>query len=163
MPWLTVTHDLNGDKMPEPSPLDAPAHAISRREFVVLIWKGLLWMSGILGGYITLRFLAYLSPDATPAPMDLGPISDLPSNEPTLLPHASAILIPTEGGIKALSLECTHLGCQVTYKRTHFVCPCHGSEFAIDGTVIKGPADRPLQTLDLETSADGHLILLKGG
>ncbi len=149
--------------MPEPLRLDTPSRAISRRDFIALIWKGLLWMISALGGTITLRFFTYPAPDERSASIDLGPVSNLSLNEPTLLPNGSAILIPTASGIKAFSLECTHLGCQVAYKRTHFVCPCHGSEFAIDGTVIKGPADRPLQALDIETSADGHLILRMGG
>jgi len=44
----------------------------------------------------------------------------------------------------ALSAICTHAGCTVRFDGTRVVCPCHGSTFALDGTVTHGPATRPL-------------------
>jgi Rieske Fe-S protein len=46
----------------------------------------------------------------------------------------------------ALSLRCTHAGCTVGWdgEARRFQCPCHGSRFAADGGVLKGPARRPL-------------------
>lgn len=44
----------------------------------------------------------------------------------------------------ALSAVCTHAGCTVSYGSRRLSCPCHGSEFAEDGTVTTGPAFRPL-------------------
>ncbi|MEV6598669.1 FAD-dependent oxidoreductase [Actinoplanes sp. NPDC051346] len=54
------------------------------------------------------------------------------------------------GEIHAVSARCTHLGCIVHFNdaETAWECPCHGSRFAIDGTVIQGPANRPLQPRD---------------
>jgi Rieske Fe-S protein len=47
----------------------------------------------------------------------------------------------------ALSARCTHLGCIVAFNdaETAWQCPCHGSRFAVDGSVIQGPANRPLE------------------
>ncbi|HEX4456064.1 MAG TPA: Rieske (2Fe-2S) protein [Kofleriaceae bacterium] len=47
----------------------------------------------------------------------------------------------------ALSAVCTHAGCIVDYSATtgNVECECHGSEFATDGSVLRGPADRPLK------------------
>lgn len=47
----------------------------------------------------------------------------------------------------AVSATCTHLGCIVAFNDVEraWECPCHGSRFAIDGSVIQGPANRPLQ------------------
>jgi glycine/D-amino acid oxidase-like deaminating enzyme/nitrite reductase/ring-hydroxylating ferredoxin subunit len=51
------------------------------------------------------------------------------------------------GQLQALSARCTHLGCIVRFngaERT-WDCPCHGSRFALDGSVIEGPAVHPLE------------------
>jgi Rieske Fe-S protein len=50
----------------------------------------------------------------------------------------------------ALSLLCTHLGCLVTVNEEKISCPCHGSEFDLQGNVLKGPAERPLRRFLVE-------------
>ncbi|WP_116206709.1 FAD-dependent oxidoreductase [Amycolatopsis circi] len=51
-----------------------------------------------------------------------------------------------EGGLHAVSLRCTHLGCFVRFNAAErsWDCPCHGSRFDIDGAVLEGPATVPL-------------------
>jgi glycine/D-amino acid oxidase-like deaminating enzyme/nitrite reductase/ring-hydroxylating ferredoxin subunit len=46
------------------------------------------------------------------------------------------------GGIHAVSATCTHLGCRVTFNTAEqsWDCPCHGSRFDVEGSVIQGPA-----------------------
>jgi cytochrome b6-f complex iron-sulfur subunit len=46
----------------------------------------------------------------------------------------------------ALSLICKHKGCTVELEGKKFVCPCHGSEYEIDGKVTEGPAKKNLDT-----------------
>lgn len=49
-----------------------------------------------------------------------------------------------------MSAECTHEGCTVRRMDAVskvMVCPCHGSQYAMDGTVIHGPALQSLRTL----------------
>jgi cytochrome b6-f complex iron-sulfur subunit len=43
--------------------------------------------------------------------------------------------------------NCTHLGCTFPWNAMdqQFQCPCHGSRYAPDGSVVRGPADRPLK------------------
>jgi cytochrome b6-f complex iron-sulfur subunit len=45
----------------------------------------------------------------------------------------------------AVSSICTHQGCTVMYASNEFQCPCHGSAFSDNGSVINGPATTPLQ------------------
>lgn len=59
-----------------------------------------------------------------------------------------------EGGVYAVSLICTHLGCIVKPVASGFDCPCHGSRFDRNGSVIKGPAPRPLSWLKLTGSGN---------
>jgi menaquinol-cytochrome c reductase iron-sulfur subunit len=51
-----------------------------------------------------------------------------------------------DGGVTAFGPQCTHLGCAYHWDegRRQFLCPCHSSLFGIDGSVISGPAPRPL-------------------
>ena len=50
------------------------------------------------------------------------------------------------GALHLVSARCTHLGCLVAWNAAErsWDCPCHGSRFDVDGTVLTGPA-----TLDL--------------
>ncbi|MEN9224289.1 MAG: cytochrome b6-f complex iron-sulfur subunit [Thermostichus sp. HHBFW_bins_43] len=48
--------------------------------------------------------------------------------------------------------NCTHLGCTFPWNPIdqEFQCPCHGSRYAADGSVIRGPAPLPLQLVRVE-------------
>ncbi|MCC2676236.1 MAG: hypothetical protein K0R58_3183, partial [Ramlibacter sp.] len=52
-----------------------------------------------------------------------------------------------DGELFAVSQVCTHMGCKVHWNsvETSWDCPCHGSRFRPDGTVIEGPALKPLK------------------
>jgi nitrite reductase/ring-hydroxylating ferredoxin subunit len=58
-----------------------------------------------------------------------------------------AIHRDADGRLYAVSAKCTHLGCEVSWNNgeTTWDCPCHGSIFAADGTVIHGPAVSDLE------------------
>lgn len=56
--------------------------------------------------------------------------------------------------LHAFSAVCPHLGCVVQWNADEqsFDCPCHGSRFSHDGTVINGPAGKGLTKLEYKSS-----------
>jgi len=59
-----------------------------------------------------------------------------------------------DGDLHAVSAICSHKGCHVTWNdgEGSWDCPCHGSRFDVDGSVLDTPANDPLDpvTLDVE-------------
>jgi glycine/D-amino acid oxidase-like deaminating enzyme/nitrite reductase/ring-hydroxylating ferredoxin subunit len=57
-----------------------------------------------------------------------------------------------QGGLHAVHAACTHMQCTVAWNGTEksWDCPCHGARFAVDGTVLTGPADRDLEYINVE-------------
>jgi glycine/D-amino acid oxidase-like deaminating enzyme/nitrite reductase/ring-hydroxylating ferredoxin subunit len=57
------------------------------------------------------------------------------------------------------SAVCTHVGCIVHWNGFEkcWDCPCHGSQFLPDGTVINGPAISPLAKVDEPAERDREL------
>jgi glycine/D-amino acid oxidase-like deaminating enzyme/nitrite reductase/ring-hydroxylating ferredoxin subunit len=51
-----------------------------------------------------------------------------------------------DGVLHGVSLRCTHLGCLLKFNDAErsWDCPCHGSRFDLDGSVLEGPATSPL-------------------
>ena len=60
--------------------------------------------------------------------------------------HERAVCRDDDGVVHQVGARCTHLGCLVSFNvpEQTWECGCHGSRFAPDGTVLSGPATRPL-------------------
>lgn len=66
----------------------------------------------------------------------------------------------SESNVVAFAPQCTHLGCAYHWDdhNNNFLCPCHTSTFGIDGTVLSGPAPRPLDRYDIKLQGTKLLI-----
>ncbi|MET9955883.1 FAD-dependent oxidoreductase [Streptomyces sp. NPDC006339] len=66
-----------------------------------------------------------------------------------------AVYRDEQGTPHSVSARCTHLGCLVHFNDAEraWECPCHGSRFAPDGSVLQGPAVRPLEPRPLPESS----------
>ena len=63
-----------------------------------------------------------------------------------------------ENKYRALLMECTHKQCTVSMSGKTLVCPCHGSEFSLEGKVLKSPAEKDL--LEFKVTEDESNIYL---
>jgi cytochrome b6-f complex iron-sulfur subunit len=117
---------------------------------------GLLLLNGVR------RFLSYQEPSARTRQAVLGEPGFYPVNSVTAVPGVDCSLLRDEGGFYAISRICTHLGCLVSPDETSFNCPCHGSKFARDGAVVDGPANQPLQQVQVAQLGDGRLVIDAG-
>ena len=132
-----------------------------RRDFLKLGTRGLLALSGLLGLGGLLRYLSFQSEPAQPRQIPLGAATDYPPGTRSVVADGQALLIHDENGLRAISLVCTHLGCLVQEEGEGFACPCHGSLYAADGTLLRGPATQALHELRVEQSESGELLLIR--
>jgi glycine/D-amino acid oxidase-like deaminating enzyme/nitrite reductase/ring-hydroxylating ferredoxin subunit len=63
--------------------------------------------------------------------------------------HKVAVYKKEDSSLIECSAVCPHIGCVVAWNPLEkcWDCPCHGSQFAVDGAVINGPATRDLKRL----------------
>ncbi len=57
--------------------------------------------------------------------------------------------------------ECNHAGCSVRREGAAWRCPCHGSTFALEGGLTKGPATADLAVYDFALEGDRLTIFGK--
>jgi menaquinol-cytochrome c reductase iron-sulfur subunit len=56
-----------------------------------------------------------------------------------------------DGRVSAYSTVCPHLGCPISYASGGaFHCPCHDSDFRLDGAKVTGPSERPMDAVEVE-------------
>ncbi len=68
-----------------------------------------------------------------------------------------------DGAYVALLARCTHRGCQPDPVGDRLVCPCHGSEYDLKGSVLQGPAEEPLTRYPVRIQGNDVIVLLRGG
>ena len=134
---------------------------LSRRDFLKISTNSLLALAAALGLGGLLRYLSYQFDSPPSNEFDIGPETEYPPNSRTVLAHIPAVVIHDGDGMKVMSLTCTHLGCMVEPSTFGFECPCHGSKYNPDGSVVKGPAASNLPKLRLQKTEDGNLHVFR--
>jgi cytochrome b6-f complex iron-sulfur subunit len=82
-----------------------------------------------------------------------GPVDSFePGTVSAFVPGKFYLARLEDGGFLAMSRRCTHLSCTVPWvaAQNKFICPCHSSEFDINGEVTNPPAPRALDLYQLE-------------
>lgn len=78
----------------------------------------------------------------------------------------AVVLVRTRSQLYALADRCSHRGCSLHEGRLNaddtLTCPCHGSTFRLDGSIVKGPATSPQPAFDVRTS-DGKVEIRAPG
>ena len=66
----------------------------------------------------------------------------------------------SDSEVVAYSPQCTHLGCAYRWEeeKNEFICPCHTTNFSIEGNVLGGPAPRPLDRFPVKMAGSRLLI-----
>jgi nitrite reductase/ring-hydroxylating ferredoxin subunit/uncharacterized membrane protein len=68
----------------------------------------------------------------------------------------AVVLVRTSAQLYALADRCSHRGCSLHEGRLNdddtLTCPCHGSTFRLDGSIVKGPATSPQPAFDVRAS-----------
>ena len=141
---------------PRPSRLDP--EPVARRDFLglsALVATGATMLFALLG-MLRLPKAAVLPSVSRKFRLTLP--ETLAAGEAFVPPGRSVAVFRDTEGVYAISMVCTHLGCIVKPSPHGFDCPCHGSRFARDGAVIKGPAPTPLPWLGVTVAANSVTV-----
>lgn len=79
----------------------------------------------------------------------LSSTADVPLNSGKVV--GDTLITQRQPGVfDAFVSRCTHAGCVLPgVDGDTIVCPCHGSRFALNGTVLRGPAMEPLVPVEV--------------
>lgn len=139
--------------------------ALTRRQFSKVSLDMLTALLGIAAAAAGLLRLPM--PHVLPTPsrrFRIGTLRDYPPKTERYFESERVLVRADESGIFAVSLVCTHLGCTVARdaNQAGFLCPCHGSKYRDDGSVIAGPAPRRLRSLEVVAEPSGWLAVDAG-
>lgn len=101
------------------------------------------------------------APDGQTTPIQVASTADIPEGGGLVILKDNIVVTqPAAGEFKAFSAVCPHVGCLLDKVANGTIdCPCHGSTFRIsDGSVVRGPATRPLTPVAI-TVTDGAITI----
>lgn len=135
---------------------------VARRD---LLGLAALWSAAAALGFAALGALRLPKAAVLPSPSKKFRVQlpeSLAAGEAFVPAGRSVALFRDAGGVFAVSTVCTHLGCIVRTTLDGFDCPCHGSRFATDGSVVRGPAPNALPWLGVTPGSGGAVIVDEG-
>jgi menaquinol-cytochrome c reductase iron-sulfur subunit len=152
----------NTNEAPQAPP--ATPEQLTRRDFLSKLSLGLVSLAGLVVGAPVVGFL--LAPLFRQAPeiwRAVGPVTQFQVGETVEVTFLDASPLPwagvtaqtaawlrreSEQTFTAFSVNCTHLGCPVSWLSGAklFMCPCHGGVYYPDGSVAAGPPPQSLPT-----------------
>jgi cytochrome b6-f complex iron-sulfur subunit len=93
----------------------------------------------------------------------IGELKDFAPGTIKVFADHQLIVFSDPEGIYAISSVCTHAGCHVSYKNKEGIlfCPCHGSKFSKEGSVLHGPAKKALPWYSVKLGDHKQLIVDK--
>ncbi len=151
-------------KMSEPGTTQALQTGRNHSEQEIPRRHFLAWLSGagIVGSLLTGVFstFAFMKPRVTfgqPNRFLIGRPDDFPSGARVAIDTKRVCIVREGNQVAAISTTCTHLGCIVAPSQTGFQCPCHGSQFDVDGNVTGGPAPKALAWFQVSLTPSGEL------
>lgn len=133
---------------------------ISRREFIWYAWFSsiALFLAGSAGATLAYAYPRFKEGEFG-GQFVVGAADDFPPGSVTPMRDGKFFLVNVDGEFRAFYQVCTHLGCLVRYvEGSGYRCPCHGSQFALDGTLVASPAPRDMDQFPVEV-VDGQIVV----
>ncbi|HEY9696074.1 MAG TPA: ubiquinol-cytochrome c reductase iron-sulfur subunit [Trichocoleus sp.] len=140
---------------------------MKRRDFIGLVGVGSAVPLAIVA-CTPAKENAAVSPPNSDGFQTVGTLSDLETNGKILIENEpTKVLVVRDpanpSSLIAVNPTCTHTGCTINWQKDQstFICPCHASQFAADGKVLQGPANKPLAAYQVKV--EGNSVLVKAG
>ena len=136
-------------------------HDLTRRYFLKVIAAGTATSAAVLTG-------CYGGGGGAPesvGDVTAGNVSALQVGQVKGVPGSAVFVGRDANGVYAMTTTCTHQGCDLAsgdITSTTITCPCHGSQYDLNGTVVRGPAPQSLTHYAVSIAADGT-ITVHGG
>jgi len=149
------------------SETDTPAGAgsVTRRRLLSFVGWGSF--ASFFGG-IAIGSLRFFYPRVLYEPLEqftAGKPEDYQPGEVStrMLKEQRVWMIRNQEGMYALIAVCTHLGCTPIWHadEQRIKCPCHGSNFLVDGQNVAGPAPEPLKRAAIALDLAGNVVVDK--
>jgi cytochrome b6-f complex iron-sulfur subunit len=133
----------------------------SRRDFIRRLS---IWIASIAGILAAASLLRQFIPrhSGRQNKFKIGRKNNYPVNTFTYLADRQLFIYRDHEGIRAVSAVCTHLGCIIEKSDTGFQCPCHGSRYDEQGSVLSGAATADLPWYSLQKDVDGQIVVDQG-